>query len=177
MKTVVLVDGLRTPFAKAGKELALLHPADLAAENLKEFLYRLPIKKDLIDEVILGNVANLTDAANIARVSALRAGMREAVSAVTVHRNCASSLESIVQGMAKIQSGMCDVIMAGGVESMSCVPLLFSSPFKDFAFRWLFISKCFLQTENPFIFSASFSCAAICFKGDSHRSHHGIEYG
>lgn len=140
MKKVVLVDGLRTPFVKAGKELASVHPADLAAENLKEFLFRLPIKGELIDEVILGNVANLTDATNIARVSALRSGMPKAVSAVTVHRNCASSLESIVQGTAKIQAGIWDVIIAGGVESMSCVPLLFQSSFKDFAFKW-FSSK------------------------------------
>ncbi|MCY4512581.1 MAG: acetyl-CoA C-acyltransferase, partial [Bdellovibrionales bacterium] len=113
-RKVVVVEGLRTPFARIGKELKGFHPADLAFQNLKELILRSKISSEEIDEVIIGNVANLPDAANIARVAALRAGLPQ-VSAFTVHRNCASSLESIVTGTAKIQSGLAQTIIAGGV--------------------------------------------------------------
>ena len=125
------MEGIRTPFARMGKELSEFHPADLAFQNLRELVFRSNISKEEIDEVIVGNVANLPDAANIARVAALRAGFFR-VSAMTVHRNCASSLESLVTGMAKIQSGMARGVIAGGVESMSQTPFLFSTEFQEF---------------------------------------------
>ena len=81
--------------------------------------------------MILGNVANPPDTVNIARVAAFRAGFHR-TSAVTVHRNCASSLESVAVATAKIQSGMAQTVIAGGVESMSQVPFLFSREFQRF---------------------------------------------
>ena len=132
VKKVVVVEGLRTPFARIGKELRGLHPADLVFQNLRELLFRSHIPREEIDEVIIGNVANLPDAANVARVAALRAGLLK-VSAFTVHRNCASSLESIVTGAAKIQAGLVRTVIAGGAESMSQIPFLFSQAFQDFA--------------------------------------------
>ncbi|MGI9549489.1 MAG: thiolase family protein [Bdellovibrionales bacterium] len=126
-KKIVIVQGLRTPFAKAGKELKNLHPSDLGAYNLKKLLLRLDFPQKEIEEVLIGNVANLPDAANIARVIALKSGLDKSISASTVHRNCASSLESLTVGFAKIKAGMMDTVIAGGVESMSQIPLLFSS--------------------------------------------------
>lgn len=124
-KKVVIVEGLRTPFTKAGKEFNNLHPADLGAINLKELLFRLnfPYKKE-IEEVIVGNVANPPDAANIARVIALKSGLPHSISACTTHRNCASSLESLAVGVAKIKADMISTAIVGGVESMSQIPLL-----------------------------------------------------
>ena len=131
---VVVVEGLRTPFAKIGKELRGFHPADLVFQNLRELLFRSNVPREEIDEMIIGNVANLPDAANIARVAALRTGLLK-VSAFTVHRNCASSLESVVTGAAKIKAGLVRTVIAGGVESMSQTPFLFPQAFQDFAIQ------------------------------------------
>ena len=136
-KRIVLVDGIRTPFTKAGGDLRELHPVDLLAQNLKELIFRLHLKEKDIDEVVIGNVANPSDAVNIARVSVLRAGLSQKISAFTVHRNCASSLESLAVATAKIQSGMSEVMIAGGVESMSQIPLLYPLAFSDFFARLL----------------------------------------
>ena len=137
VKKVVIVDGLRTPFTKAGKEFRKIHPADLASWNLRELIFRQGLKDLAVDEVIVGNVANSPDSANIARVVALRAGLPERTSAMTVHRNCASSMESVTVGVAKILSGMMDTVVAGGVESMSQVPLMLSSSFQDMLTRFM----------------------------------------
>ena len=132
LKNIVIVDGIRTPFAKAGGELKDFHPVDLAAQNLKELIFRLQLKEKDIDEVVMGNVANPSDAVNIARVSVLRAGLSQKLSAFTVHRNCASSLESLAVATAKLQSGMSNVMLAGGVESMSQIPFLYPQDFVNF---------------------------------------------
>ena len=137
MRKVVIVDGLRTPFVKANKEFADIHPADLAGKNIREFLSHSGLKGDEVDEVVLGNVANLPETANIARVAALRGGLPQSVSAVTVHRNCASSLESLIQATAKIKANMADVVLAGGVESMSYIPLIFNPSFSKFTVNLL----------------------------------------
>ena len=123
-KKVFVVEGLRTPFTKAGKEFDSIHPTILAAHNIREFLYKMDFQGDEIDEVILGNGFTLPDSFNIARVAALQAGMPVGISATTTLRNCASSMESFVTGMAKIQAGLYDSALVGGVESMSHVPLL-----------------------------------------------------
>jgi acetyl-CoA C-acetyltransferase/acetyl-CoA acyltransferase len=78
------------------------------------------------DEVILGNVGQPSDSTNIARVVALLAGVPEHVPAVTVQRNCASGMEAIVQAHAQVASGQSDLVLAGGTESMSQIPLYVS---------------------------------------------------
>lgn len=128
---VLIVEGVRTPFAKAGTQLKDIHAVDLGQAAVAELLSRADIDGEEIDEVILGNTGNPPDAVNIARVVALRSGLPLKVSAATVHRNCASALESITSGFAKIQSGMMDTIVAGGTESMSQLPLLFTQEFAD----------------------------------------------
>jgi acetyl-CoA acyltransferase len=79
--------------------------------------------------VIIGNTGNPPDAVNIARVVALRAGVPQRVPAVSVHRNCASALESVTTGYERIRAGTCDVVIAGGTENMSQLPLIMSRPF------------------------------------------------
>lgn len=164
MRKVVITDGLRTPFVKANKEFASIHPADLAAINLREFLSQSSLKGEEIDEVILGNVANLTDAVNIARVALLRAGFPKTIPAVTVHRNCASSLESIIQGTAKIQAGMADIILAGGVESMSSVPLLFNPSLKDFTLKLMQAKQLPTKLKTLLSFRLNFLTPRIALK-------------
>ena len=131
-RDVVIVDGIRTPFAKAGSKLKTIHPAELGHTAVKEVLARSQVAVEEIDEVIIGNTGNPSDSVNISRVVALRSGIPLKVSAYTVHRNCASALESVASGYDKIRSGSADVVVAGGTESMSQMPMLFSQEFADF---------------------------------------------
>ncbi len=98
---------------------------DLGARIVKEVLIRSQVDPEKIDEVIIGNVANPADAANIARVIALKAGIPQHVPAFTVHRNCASGMEAMTTSCSKILNGEAEIILAGGVESMSHIPLFF----------------------------------------------------
>jgi acetyl-CoA acyltransferase len=123
-RTVVIVDGVRTPLAKAGASLKDVSAAELGRIAVKELLARTEIDPARLDEVVLGNCGTPADAANIARVSALEAGVPRAVPAFTVHRNCASGIESIAQAYYKIASGMAGAVIAGGTESMSNYPLM-----------------------------------------------------
>lgn len=121
---VVLVEGMRTPFAKAGALLKSVHPAELGKTALKELIARTNLDVNQVDEVIIGNTGNPADAVNISRVVALGAGIPRKTSAFSVHRNCASALESIATGFDKIRAGTAEVVVAGGTESMSQMPLI-----------------------------------------------------
>lgn len=123
-RDVVIVEGTRTPFAKAGTQLKKIHPAELGRVALRELIAKTHLDTKVVDEVIIGNTGNPVDAVNISRVVALNAGIPQHTSAYTVHRNCASALESISQGYEKIRSGTMDVIVAGGTENMSQMPTL-----------------------------------------------------
>jgi len=123
-RDVVIVEGVRTPFAKSGTKMKALHPAEIGKVALKELIARSNLDVNLIDEVIIGNTGNPVDAVNISRVVALNAGVPMKTSAYTVHRNCASALESISNGYEKIKSGTMDVVVCGGVENMSQMPTL-----------------------------------------------------
>ena len=120
-----IVAGARTPFAKIGGPLRHVHVADLAKAVFQETLYRAPWPSDRLDEVILGNVVMPADATNLARVSALWAGVPPHVPAMTVQRNCASGMEAIAEAAARIRASQGRAILAGGAESMSSIPLLF----------------------------------------------------
>ncbi len=132
---IAIVDGVRTPMAKAGTLFRDTPADDLGAMVVREIVNRTRIAADQIDEVIIGNVAQPAHAANVARVIALKAGIPERVPAVTVHRNCASGMESITTAAVKILAGYGKVFIAGGVESMSGIPLLFPKAYADFAGR------------------------------------------
>ncbi|HET9251240.1 MAG TPA: thiolase family protein [Candidatus Eisenbacteria bacterium] len=126
MRDVILTDGFRTPFAKAGTALASVPARELGRVAVQELLSRHAVDPAEIDEVILGNVGQPSDSTNIARVVALLAGVPEHVPAVTVQRNCASGMEAIVQAHAQVASGQSDLVLAGGTESMSQIPLYVS---------------------------------------------------
>lgn len=130
-KDVVLVDGVRTPFAKAGTQFKDVHAAELGQVALQELIARTDLDTNSVDEVIVGCVGNPSDAVNIGRVVALRSGIPIKTSAHTVHRNCASALESISTGFDKIKAGVADVVVAGGTENMSQAPLLFNPKFAE----------------------------------------------
>jgi len=125
LQRLVIVDGIRTPFCKMGTDLAGLPPDELGRLAVQSLLAKTDLDPDLIDEVILGCVGQPPDAANVARVVALRAGIPSHVPAVTVHRNCASGCEALTQAFEKISAGVGEVFLVGGTESMSQYPLLF----------------------------------------------------
>jgi len=125
MNRLVIVDGIRTPFCKAGTELASLGADELGRVAVNALLTRTGLDPALVDEVIFGCVAQPVDAANVARVIALRAGIPESVPAITVQRNCASGCEAVTLAQEKHNAGRGSVFIVGGAESMSNIPLLF----------------------------------------------------
>jgi acetyl-CoA acetyltransferase family protein len=130
-RKVVVVDGVRTPFAKVETALSEVTATELARTVIRELLERTAIEPSSIDEVIMGNAAPPADAPNIARVAALEAGIPDEVPAFSVQRNCASGFQSITDAYNEIVVGQADVVVAGGVESMSNVPLQFPDEFAD----------------------------------------------
>ena len=126
-RDVVVVTGVRTPFVKAWTTLGAVHPVDLGRLVVREAVERADLDPTTIDEVVVGNIAGPADAANIARVIALAGKLPRNIPAFTVNRNCASGLQSIVEAAYRIRAGDADVMVAGAVESMSAIPLLFSA--------------------------------------------------
>ncbi len=119
MKEIVIIDGFRTPYAKAGTAFRNVHAVDLGAAVMKELISRTGLDTAVIDEVIVGNAGMPAEAANIARVIALRTGIPEPVPAYSVQRNCASGMQAAASAYAQILAGMSEVVLVGGVESMS----------------------------------------------------------
>lgn len=123
---IAIIDGLRSPIAKANGKLDLVTADTLGAIITKELISRNNLDYKLFDEVIIGNVAQPANAANIARVLAIKAGFPQSTIAYTVHRNCASGMQAISSAIEKIHTNQGDLYLAGGVESMSNIPLLHS---------------------------------------------------
>ena len=125
-RDVVIVEGLRTPYAKAGTLLKEVPAQELARIVITELLARTGLDSSDLDHVIFGNIAQPPDAVNLARVASLLAGVPRRVPGVTVNRLCGSGLQSIVDAWYRIAAGNADAIIAGGVESMSNIPFLYS---------------------------------------------------
>ena len=119
MKEVVVVSACRTAIGAFGGALRDLNCATLGSIVMKEAVTRAGIDSALIDDVRFGCCMEPEDALNVTRVSALMAGIPETVTAVTVNRVCISGMEAVISGMAMIQAGMADIILAGGMEHMS----------------------------------------------------------
>ena len=146
-----LVDGLRTPIGRYGGSLADVRPDDMAAHVLQYLLRRHPsIPGEAINEVVLG-CANQAgeDNRNVARMAALLAGIPTSVPATTVNRLCGSGLDAVSIGARQIAVGEADLVLAGGVESMSRAPFVMpkaSSPFArraeihDSTIGWRFVN-------------------------------------
>ncbi len=123
-RPVYVVGGCRTPFLKARGNPGPFSAANLAVQSGRALLARQPFEPDAFDEVIIGCVMPGPDEANIARVAALRLGCGKHVPAWTVQRNCASGLQALDNAAQNIATGRSDLVLAGGVESMSHAPVL-----------------------------------------------------
>jgi len=126
MTQAVLIDCLRTPAGKAPRGgLRLTRPDDLAAAVFRALTDKYPqVPKDQIDDVILGcAMPEGEQGMNLARISALAAGLPVTVPAVTINRFCSSGLQAIAMAAEKIRSGGAEIVLAGGAESMSMVPV------------------------------------------------------
>lgn len=122
MKEVVIVSAVRTPIGSIGGTLKNTLPEKLLATAYEGAIEKAGISKDMFDEVIAGQAKQTTDAPNIARVSSLMLQIPEATPAYTVHRQCASGMQAMLSSMQQIQCDYSDIMLCGGVESMSTAP-------------------------------------------------------
>lgn len=161
MKTAYVIDCIRTPVGKYGGALSSVRPDDLLAQVIKELLKRnSSIDVNAIEDVIAG-AANQTgeDNRNVARMSALLAGLPVSIPGVTVNRLCASGLEAIMDAARQIMCGDAELIIASGVESMTRAPFVIpksSTAFQrgseifDTTLGWRFINKKLAELYYPF---------------------------
>ena len=124
MRETVIVDAVRTPVGKRNGGLSGMHAADLSAIVLNELLERTGIGPEVVDDVIWGCVSQVGDqSSNIGRYAVLAAGWPESIPGTTVNRACGSSQQALDFAVQAVMSGQQDVVVAGGVEVMSRVPL------------------------------------------------------
>ncbi|MCG7631440.1 MULTISPECIES: thiolase family protein [Gordonia] len=158
MTDVFLVDGARTAQARYGGALSGVRPDDLAALVVREAIRRADVPDDQVDEVILG-AANQAgeDNRNVARMAVLLAGLPDSVPGYTVNRLCASGLTALATAASTIRAGEADIIVAGGVESMTRAPWVTAKPTKawakpgesyDTALGWRFTNAAFVDRDE-----------------------------
>jgi len=126
MKDAVIVSAVRTAVARGKKDgaLATVHPVDLSAEVLKAVVQRVKLDPSLVDDVLWGcAMPEGAQGLNIGRMAVLRAGFPVDVSAATVNRFCSSGLQTVAMAAQSVMTGLCDVVIAGGIEMMSVVPM------------------------------------------------------
>ncbi|MBC8091753.1 MAG: acetyl-CoA C-acetyltransferase, partial [Pseudonocardia sp.] len=124
MPEAVVVDAVRTPIGRRKGSLAEVHPVDLSAAVLQALVQRTGIDPELIDDVLWGCVNQVGDqAAQVGRYAVLAAGWPESVAGVTINRACGSSQSSFDFAAGMVLAGQYDMVVAGGVESMTRVPL------------------------------------------------------
>jgi acetyl-CoA C-acetyltransferase/acetyl-CoA acyltransferase len=126
MGRIAIVEGIRTPLVKAWTLFENIPAQELGALCVRELLEITHMEPSLVDEVIFGAVAQPAEASNIARVISLYASIPDRKRAYTLSRNCASGLEAITSAAEKIRCGLDEIVIAGGTESMSNIPFLFS---------------------------------------------------
>ena len=119
---IVIAGGVRTPYIRAGTLFKDMTAVDLGRIVVSETIARTGIDPGEVDSVIIGNVAQPPEAVNVARVISLYAGVPESVPAFTVHRNCASGIQAVISAAQSIATGEAEVVIAGGVESMTNIP-------------------------------------------------------
>ena len=125
-KDIFIIDGARTPFLKSRNRPGPFSAGDLATAAGKALLMRQPFAPSELDELILGCAAPSVDEVNIGRVVALRMGCGHKVPGWTVMRNCASGMQALDSAIANMLSGRSNLVLAGGVDALSRVPLLYS---------------------------------------------------
>jgi len=164
MTEAFLVGGVRTPVGRYGGALSSVRPDDLAALVLKESALRAGIDPSSVDEVIFGNANGAGEEnRNVARMAVLLAGLPDSIPGITVNRLCASGLSAIIMASHMIKSGAADIVVAGGVESMSRAPWAQEKPRTAFAkpgeifdtsIGWRFVNPIF-QAQEKTTFSMS----------------------
>lgn len=124
MPDAVIVDAVRTPVGRRNGSLAAVHPVDLSAHVLTAVLECNSIDPEIVDDVVWGCVTQVSDqSSNVGRLAVLAAGWPETIPGTTVDRACGSSQQALHFAAAGVMSGQYDVVIAGGVESMSRVPI------------------------------------------------------
>ena len=121
---VFIVGAARTPIGRYGGALRNLHPAELGAVAASAALARSGVALEYIDEVLIGHARQAGSGPNPARQVGKRAGIPDSVPAQTINKACASGMQTIATGAQSIMLGDADVILAGGIESMSRMPYL-----------------------------------------------------
>ncbi len=130
-RNAVLVDGCRIPFQRSGTHYSDLMAYDLGRMAIEGLLVRNAVNPSAIDRVIMGTVIQEVKTSNIARESALGAGIPKSVPAFTTTMACISSNQAITSGMDLIRSGQANIILAGGTETMSDIPVRFKKKFRQ----------------------------------------------
>ncbi|MEO8305937.1 MAG: acetyl-CoA C-acetyltransferase [Betaproteobacteria bacterium] len=133
---IYIVDGARTPFLKSRNRPGPFSASDLATAAGRAVLVRQPFAPTELDEVILGCAAPSVDEVNIGRVVALRMGCGMKVPGWTVMRNCASGMQALDSAVNNIRAGRSNLVLAGGVDALSRVPLLFSDAMVLWLSNW-----------------------------------------
>ena len=124
MPEAYIVDAVRTPVGKRGGTLSQIHPADLGAHSIKALIERTGIDPAAVEDVFFGNVDSIgPQAGDIARTCWLAAGLPEEVPGTTIDRQCGSSQQAVHFAAQAVMSGTNDVIVAGGVQNMSMIPI------------------------------------------------------
>jgi len=153
MREVYIVDANRSPIAKYAGSLKSVRPDDLAAQVIKALLQRNPLLPfQEIDDVIFGNANGAGEEnRNVARMALLLSGLPSEISGSTTNRLCGSGLDAVMQGARAILSGEADMIIAGGVESMTRAPYVMAKPEVEFmrSNRKLFDTTIGWRFENP----------------------------
>ncbi len=128
-----LYDAVRTPFGRFGGALATTRPDDLAAVTLRAVIERTGLDPAAVDEVVLGNANGAGEEnRNVARMAALLAGLPVSVPGTTINRLCGSSLDAAMVGSRTIETGDADIVLTGGVESMTRAPWVLPKPPRAF---------------------------------------------
>lgn len=130
-KSVVLVDGARTPFLRSGTDFLNQRSYDLAREAIKGVLVRNGLDGSELDAVVMGSVVQNTSTSNVARDAALGAGVPNRVPAHTVTMACISSSKAVAEGINLLQTGHAEMVLAGGVEVLSDVPVGFKKDVRE----------------------------------------------
>ena len=167
MTEAFLVGGARTPVGRYGGSLSSVRPDDLAALAIRAAVERAGIDPALVDEVVFGNANGAGEEnRNVARMGWLLAGFPDSVPGITVNRLCASGMSAITMASHMIKAGAADIVVAGGVESMSRAPWVMEKPDKAFAkpgatydtsIGWRFPNPAFLSGEYSRDGKATFS--------------------
>lgn len=175
MLDAYIYDGLRSPFGRHGGALATVRPDDLIATVMKNLVEKHQLPNDIFDEVLIGNTNQAgEDSRNIARNAALLAGLDVTTPGQTVNRLCASGLSTIIDAAHSITCNEGDIILAGGVESMTRAPFVFAKTEQPFSREFkVFDTTIGSRFPNPII-EKQFGSDSMPQTGDNVARKYGI---